>query len=137
MSKAFAERRPSGASRPELNRAAWQRIRKLVRERDGNCCPGCGASGEWAKLSVHHLLPASLGGTDDMANLVTVCSDCHSRYEQAARTLTLPVETPPARARTAGERRTGISSFHERYADHPAPFRSPEGLPWSRQWYEY
>lgn len=127
----------SGASRPELNKAAWQRLRKAVRRRDGNCCRSCGVSGETAKLSVHHLLPTSLGGTVDMANLLTLCSTCHPVYENAARTLTPPVDTPPARTRIAGDRRTGTSSLHESYADHPAPFRSPEGLPWSRQWYEH
>jgi hypothetical protein len=137
MSKAISEQRRSGASRPELNKLAWQRIRKAVRQRDGNCCRDCGASGEWAELSVHHLLPASRGGTDDMDNLVTLCSTCHPVYEKAARSLTPAVDTPAARKRTAGQRRTGTSSLHERYADHPAPFRSPEGLPWSRQWYEH
>jgi 5-methylcytosine-specific restriction endonuclease McrA len=65
----LAKQKRSGSSRPELNKAQWQRIRKAVRARDGNACRNCGASGDWARLSVHHLLPAKLGGTDDMANL--------------------------------------------------------------------
>jgi 5-methylcytosine-specific restriction endonuclease McrA len=117
----------SGSSRPELSKAQWQRIRRAVRQRDGNCCRHRGATGDWARLSVHHLLPAKLGGTDDMANLATLCSGCHPVYEKAARTLTLPVDMPPARKRAPRRR------DHR----HPAPFRGPDGQPWSRQWYEY
>jgi len=111
----------TGASRPELNKAQWQRIRKAVRQRDGNACRNCGASGEWAKLSVHHLIPAKLGGTDTMDNLITLCSTCHPQYEKAARTLTLD-KSP--RKRT------------QRKSPHGAPFRGPDGQPWSRQWYD-
>jgi 5-methylcytosine-specific restriction endonuclease McrA len=110
------------ASRPELNKAQWQRIRRAVRRRDGNACRNCGASDEWAKLSVHHLVPAKVGGTDTMDNLITLCQICHPQYEKAARTLTL--DTSP-RKRT------------QRKGPHGAPFRSPDGQPWSRQWYDY
>jgi 5-methylcytosine-specific restriction endonuclease McrA len=98
-----------------------------VRDRDGNCCSSCGTSGESAKLSFHHLLPASLGGTDDMANLLTLCSTCHPRYEQGARTPTLPVEAAPVRKRIP--QRGG--------APRGAPFRGPDGRPWSRHWFDY
>jgi 5-methylcytosine-specific restriction endonuclease McrA len=115
------------ASRPALDKAAWQRTRKAVRQRDGNRCRNCGASGDGVRLSVHHWLPANVGGTDDMSNLVTLCSTCHPIYEKAARTLTLPVDTPPARKRTP-----------RRHNDrHGAPFRGPDGQPWSRQWFDY
>jgi HNH endonuclease len=115
------------ASRPALDKAAWQRTRKAVRQRDGNRCRNCGASGDGVRLSVHHWLPANLGGTDDMSNLVTLCSTCHPIYEKAARTLMLPVDMPPARTRAPG-----------RHNDrHGAPFRGPTGQPWSRQWFDY
>jgi 5-methylcytosine-specific restriction endonuclease McrA len=112
------------ASRPALDKAQWQRIRRAVRQRDGNACRNCGASGDWARLSVHHLLPAKLGGTDDMDNLVTLCSTCHPVYEKAARTLTLPIETPAA-------------PTAKRKNPHGAPYRGPKGQPWSRQWYDW
>jgi HNH endonuclease len=97
------------ASRPALDKAQWQRIRKALRQRDGDACRNGGATGDCARLSVHHLLPTRLGGTDDMANLATLCSGCHAIYEKAARTLTLPIDTPDAqersRASTASEPR--------------------------------
>jgi 5-methylcytosine-specific restriction endonuclease McrA len=112
------------ASRPALDKAAWQRTRKAVRRRDGEACRNCGST---ARLSVHHLLPAALGGSDDMSNLITLCGVCHPQFEQAARTLTLPVDTPPAPKRTPRRRKS----------EHGARFRGPDGQPWSRQWYEY
>jgi HNH endonuclease len=86
------------AGRPDLNKAAWQTLRPAVRQRDGNRCGHCGTTGEWARLSVHHLVPARLGGTDTvparlggtdtMDNLITLCHICHPQYERAARTPT-------------------------------------------------
>jgi 5-methylcytosine-specific restriction endonuclease McrA len=66
--------RRSGASRPELNRYAWQKTRRQVRQRDGNQCTNCGSI---RNLSVHHLVPSKLGGTDHSSNLVTLCANCH------------------------------------------------------------
>lgn len=74
--------RHNGASRPELDTGQWKRIRAAVRRRDGNRCVHCGAE---QGLSVHHVVPARLGGTDDMSNLVTVCRAHHARLEAQAR----------------------------------------------------
>jgi HNH endonuclease len=90
----------------------------------------CGASGEYARLSVHHLTPARWGGGDTMDNLITLCSGCHSQFERATRSLVLPLDTPPARKRTRQQR----TKNHDRYASHPAPYRGPDGQPWSREW---
>jgi 5-methylcytosine-specific restriction endonuclease McrA len=122
----------TGPSRPELNRAKWQRTRAAVGRRDGERCRHCGADGQWAQLSVHHLTPANLGGSDEMDNLITLCGPCHRAYEQAARTLTLPVDTEP-RKRTSMRKRTP----QRRHRPHGAPFRGPDGQPWSRQWLDY
>lgn len=66
----------SGSSRPELNCAAWQRKRAWVKRRDAGRCVGCGAN---SRLSVHHIVKPSDGGSDDSSNLVTLCSRCHAR----------------------------------------------------------
>jgi 5-methylcytosine-specific restriction endonuclease McrA len=118
MEQAFTKRKGSGASRPSLNKAAWQRVRKAVRARDGNACRNCGATSGEAKLSVHHLVPASLGGTDDMANLLTLCSTCHPLFERIAR------QTQQADARST--LRNGRPRFI-----------GPDGQPWSRHWFDY
>jgi hypothetical protein len=70
-----------------------------------------------------------------MSNLLTLCHVCHPQYERAARRFTLPVDTAPAHKRTSP--RHTKPTTHDRYASHPAPFRGPDGQPWSRQWYDY
>jgi hypothetical protein len=77
-----AKRPRSGASRPKLNGAVWQRTRTAVRRRDGNRCVDSGSSD---RLSVHHIVPARLGGADSMANLTTLCVRCHRQTEAHLR----------------------------------------------------
>ena len=77
---------------------------------------GCGAT---ERLSVHHIVPPRNGGSDDTTNLTTLCVRCHRAADRLARHAEKQV------------------SDQTRYAAHPAPFRGPDGQPWSRQWYEY
>lgn len=57
----------------------------MVLERDGGVCHVCHVDGA---TSVDHLIPAHLGGTDDLANLAAAHVSCNSR--KGAR-LALPV----------------------------------------------
>jgi len=68
--------------RPERIRSsgAWQRARAQARARDGNQCTRCSAT---TKLGVHHLRSLASGGTNDLANLTTLCASCHARIEHA------------------------------------------------------
>lgn len=54
----------------------WRRIRNAVCERDGWRCLWCGKAG---RLEVDHIVPRSQGGTDDPANLRTLCRKCHGK----------------------------------------------------------
>lgn len=115
----------SGASRPELDTGQWKRIRAAVRRRDGNACAVCGSS---EKLSVHHVIPARLGGSDEMDNLVTVCV-LHHRQADAQ-----------LRRREAAN----LAPALERFEDDPERgiFWGPPGLDgrptrWSRPWYDW
>ena len=47
-----------------------------VFERDRYRCVRCGA---WRDLAVKHIVARRAGGSDDMANLHTVCGTCYSR----------------------------------------------------------
>ncbi len=61
----------------EPNRASIPRSkRRAVLARDGHRCamPGCGRT---RFLEVHHRVPRARGGTNEPANLVTLCSACH------------------------------------------------------------
>lgn len=42
----------------------------------GNVCVYCGIGG---KLTVDHVVPLKLGGTDDIGNIVPACQSCNSR----------------------------------------------------------
>lgn len=53
-------------------------LRKEVFKRDNYTCVQCGASkDDGATLHVDHKIPVSKGGTDELDNLQTLCSDCN------------------------------------------------------------
>jgi RecQ family ATP-dependent DNA helicase len=58
----------------------WQEIRAIVLDRDKNRCCGCGEACSRGEADVHHLVPRSHGGTDEPANLVTLCDGCHAAH---------------------------------------------------------
>lgn len=49
-----------------------------VLKRDGHTCRYCGASAPDVKLTVDHVIPAALGGSDKPDNLVAACVDCNA-----------------------------------------------------------
>ncbi len=52
--------------------ALSEKIKRAVLLRDGHC--RCGMCETYDGLQVHHLLPVSWGGTDDLSNLASVCA---------------------------------------------------------------
>lgn len=58
--------------------AISRRLRFEILRRDGHACRYCGAMAPDAKLTVDHVIPVALGGSDEAANLVTACSECNS-----------------------------------------------------------
>lgn len=54
--------------------------RDIVLERDGYRCRQCGTACRREDADVHHLIPRSLGGSDDPSNLVTLCDGCHAAF---------------------------------------------------------
>lgn len=55
-----------------------KRVRYEVIRRDGSRCRYCGRSvDDGAKLTVDHVKPVALGGSDDPTNLVAACLDCN------------------------------------------------------------
>jgi ATP-dependent DNA helicase RecQ len=55
--------------------AGWSGIRQQVLLRDGHRCLSCGMEVTSAEADIHHLLPRSMGGSDELSNLVTLCED--------------------------------------------------------------
>jgi len=70
----------SGSSRPEIDTAAWQKLRRAARMRDGDRCVRCGAS---ERLSVHH----AVEGSSALEHLLTLCSRCHGREHRGRKAL--------------------------------------------------
>lgn len=62
--------------RVELTGRPWRRTRLLVLERDGWVCHVCRVPGA---TTVDHLIPAHLGGSDDLSNLAAAHLGCNAR----------------------------------------------------------
>ncbi len=58
--------------------AVSRRLRYEVLRRDNHTCRYCGRTAPDVPLSVDHVTPVALGGTDVPTNLVTACRDCNS-----------------------------------------------------------
>lgn len=60
--------------------AAWKDARSEAREKAGHSCEACGheaVEGETDDLQVHHIRAIQDGGTNDLDNLVVLCTSCH------------------------------------------------------------
>lgn len=58
--------------------AVTKRTRYEVLKRDNHTCRYCGASAPDATLTVDHVTPVALGGSDDPGNLVAACRNCNA-----------------------------------------------------------
>lgn len=58
--------------------ALTKRMRYEILRRDNHTCRYCGGTAPDVNLTVDHVLPVALGGTDDATNLVAACRDCNA-----------------------------------------------------------
>lgn len=58
--------------------AVSKRVRYEVLRRDGHRCRYCGGTAPVAVLTIDHVVPVALGGSDAPSNLVAACRDCNS-----------------------------------------------------------
>ena len=66
---------------PKLDRTPdWSQIRQQVLLRDGYRCLSCRVKVTSAQADIHHLLPRSMGGSDELSNLITLCDGCHAAH---------------------------------------------------------
>jgi hypothetical protein len=65
----------------------WDKLKARILSRDHRRCHGCGTG---AGLTAHHILPRLEGGTDNPANLITLCNRCHDLVEAAWERLQSP-----------------------------------------------
>lgn len=77
--------RPNGRKHPADNGSKWLKPnkRESIYQRDGYHCVYCGMGYEQlfspsSHLTLDHLVPHELGGTNEARNLVTACRTCNS-----------------------------------------------------------
>lgn len=58
--------------------AVSKRLRYEILRRDNHTCRYCGSAAPDVKLTVDHVLPVALGGSDEATNLVAACADCNA-----------------------------------------------------------
>jgi 5-methylcytosine-specific restriction protein A len=54
-------------------------VRQYVFERDNYQCRSCGKTHKTVKLQIDHIIPLAKGGSNDMSNLQTLCSECNQQ----------------------------------------------------------
>ena len=54
----------------------YQTVKQFILARDDYTCQVCKKKG--GKLKIHHIIYRSLGGTNTVDNLITVCANCHT-----------------------------------------------------------
>ncbi|TMS00132.1 HNH endonuclease [Nonomuraea basaltis] len=58
--------------------AVSKRLRAEIFRRDNHTCQSCGATAPDVKLEPDHVIPVTLGGSDDPSNLQTLCESCNA-----------------------------------------------------------
>lgn len=64
--------------------AVSKRLRYEILRRDDHRCRYCGAGPEEGPLTVDHVVPVALGGSDEPSNLVAACRDCNAGKSASA-----------------------------------------------------
>ena len=59
------------------SRMISKKVRQTVIERAGELCEYCRGSGDFRGMQMAHIIPKSLGGSDNTDNLLYLCARCH------------------------------------------------------------
>ena len=57
-----------------------KRVKEKVWERDNHCCVICGST---SAMPNAHFIPRSKGGLGIEENIITLCNDCHRKFDQS------------------------------------------------------
>ena len=86
----------------------WWAIRQEVLKKYGYKCSKCGSCNN---VNVHHKIPLSKGGTNNIKNLIPLCRDCHEKIhgfkfgnEKKAPMENYGEQIPPKKKNTTGYR---------------------------------
>lgn len=104
--------------------AVSKRTRYEVLRRDSFACRYCGATAPAVKLTVDHVMPIALGGTDQPDNLVTACVDCNAGKSSTSPDSEVVADVSDGALRwaeamkRAGTQLHTLSDEQESYVDH-------------------
>lgn len=110
-------------------RAITKRVRYEVLNRDGNACHYCGGRPPEVRLVLDHVLPVSLGGTDEPSNLRAACTDCNSGKASSHPNAATVAQVSEDALRWAA----AMKSAADRMASHKAEVAA-HLKPWFDQW---
>lgn len=119
--------------------AVSKRLRFEILRRDNYTCRYCGDSPPDVKLTVDHVMPRALGGTDDPSNLVAACGPCNSGKSSATPDAPVVIDvaesaTQWAEAKaTATRANTMYAGFEDEISRVDAEwYRSSKGGDWAQ-----
>lgn len=120
--------------------AVSKRTRYEVLRRDNHTCRYCGGSAPDVVLTVDHVTPVALGGTDEPSNLVAACKDCNAGKASTSPDAAVVEDVAQdairwaAAMKLAGDRALGRQAVIEDYiAAFLDGFRSYYGDPWGER----
>ena len=94
--------------------AVSKRTRFEVLRRDNHTCRYCRATD--GPLTIDHVTPVALGGTDDPSNLVTACRDCNAGKASSSPDSALVADVSEDAVRWAAARAEAAEEFEQRQA---------------------
>lgn len=109
-----------------------KRLRFEVFRRDDHTCRYCGATASDTKLTVDHVVPVALGGTDDPGNLVTACADCNAGKTSSHPDAPLVADVAQDAMRWAQSQKLAAAQMLEEYEARDALHREFE-----KRWNEW
>jgi hypothetical protein len=98
--------------------AVSKRTRFEVLRRDNHTCRYCRATD--APLTIDHVTPVALGGTDDPSNLVTACRDCNAGKSSTSPDAQLVANVSDDAIRWASAKREAARLFDAERTDRRA-----------------
>lgn len=108
-------------------KAISRRLRYEILRRDGHACYYCHATD--VPLTIDHVLPVVLGGTDDPSNLVAACKDCNGGKTSSAPDAATVAQVDEDAARWAA----AMKQAAERLAENKTAV-SEHLKPWFDEW---
>lgn len=97
--------------------AVTKRLRYEILKRDNHACRYCGAAAPEVKLTVDHVVPKALGGSDDPSNLVASCGPCNSGKSSSSPDAPLVDDVAADALRWSRARTSAIDSWRDKRLD--------------------